>query len=357
MNKKYIVYLHSCGLSQLELTEIFKSWEVDEKIFFESLSSKLLEKYVKNIQRRNKILENYKSFKIDYIDSVLEKLQVGIITIFDNNYPEMLKNIPHTPFILYVRGNIPKWEMFWVVWSRKISLYGEKIIKNLVPEISNVFPIVSGWAAGCDSLAHKVSLESGNKTIVVIGTGIDQTYPVSNEKLFENIVKNNGAIISIFRIWEPWNPYNFPVRNEIVVWLSRWVLVVEAKQKSWSLITAGLTLDLGKDLFSVPWDIFSSYHEWTNRLIKNGEAKCVTQIDDILEEYNIEVKKSIHKTKLLFSDDIEKAIYECISVTPQTADTLAVTLKVSPQDLLQKITILELKWVIKKDLLWKYQLI
>jgi len=256
MKNKFVAYLHSCWLSQKELTEIF-AFETSSEEFFTNLSDASLSSYVSTPKRRAGIIDSYNKLSTNYIDTRLEKFCVDIIVLWDNNYPETLTNIPHTPFILYIRGNIPQWEMFWVVWSRKISLYGEKIIKNLVPEISNVFPIVSWWAAGCDSLAHKVSLESGNKTVVVVGTGIDQTYPVSNEKLFESIVKNNGAIISIFRIWEPWNPYNFPVRNEIVVGLSRWILVVEAKEKSWSLITAWLTLDLWKDLFSVPWDIFS----------------------------------------------------------------------------------------------------
>jgi len=356
MKNKFIVYLHSCWLSQLELTEIF-SVETSAEEFYNSLNEHTLEKYVKNHDRREKIIENYSKLKTVHINTVLEKLNVNVIILWDDNYPENLKNIPHTPFVLYVRWNIPTTDMFGVVGSRKISEYWKKVIHNLVPEISKVFPIVSGWAAGCDSYAHKSSINSWNPTVVVVWTGIDEYYPVSNEKLFHSVVDSGWAVVSIFRIGEPWNPYNFPVRNEIVVWLSKWVLIIEAKEKSWSMITAWLTLDLWKDLYSVPWDIFSSNNAWTNTLIRNWEAKCVTSSIDILEEYNIEVKKSIHKSSLEFSDSIEQCIYESISWAAQNIDSLSDSLEITTQILLPKISMLELKWVIKKDLLWNYQLI
>jgi DNA processing protein len=247
--------------------------------------------------------------------------------------------------------------MFWVVGSRKVSPYWIKVIDSIIPEVSRIFPIVSGGAAGCDTHAHKACIQAWNVTVVVVWTGIDQTYPVSNEKLFNLAVENGWAILSIFRIWEPWNPYNFPVRNEIVVWLCKWVLVVEAKEKSWSLITAGLCLDLWKDLFSIPWDILSPYYSGTNNLIKNGEAKCVTTYIDILEEYNISVKKQQHKAILTFWDEIEKSLYEEISISSKNIDELSVCLNHLPKQLLIKASLLELKWVIKKDLLWKYELV
>jgi DNA processing protein len=333
------------------------SIEVSAKDFYLGLTAERLKKFVRNPERRRKILENYSKLKTEYIDSVLEKLGVEIIILSDDNYPESLKNIPHTPYILYVRGEIPKWGMFGVVWSRKISSYGKRVITQIVPDISRIFPIVSGGAAGCDTYAHKSALESGNKTVVVIGTGIDETYPVSNEKLFSQIVTAWWAIISIFRVGEPGNPYNFPVRNEIVVWLSRWVLVIEAQKKSGSLITAGLALDLGKDLFAVPWDITSSGSGWTNRLIKKGEAKCVTQSLDVLEEYDVLIRQSAHRKQLPLLDDIESQIYTLISGQDMDIDTLASNLSLNSREVSMKLSLLELKKIIKKDISWKYILI
>jgi len=302
-------------------------------------------------------LENYAKLKTHYIDGVIEKLSVDIITLHDERYPESLKNIPHTPFVLYVRWKIPETDMFWVVGSRKITEYGKKVIAKIVPDVSKIFPIVSWWAAGCDSEAHKSALTSWNTTIVVVGTGIDQTYPVSNEKLFDEIVESGWAVISIFRIWDPGNPYNFPVRNEIVVWLSKGILVVEAKEKSWSLITANLCLDLGKDLFSVPGEITSLSSGGTNMLIKKGEAKCVTESYDILEEYNILVKQSAHKDQLPLLEALEADIYAQISYGDKSIDTLAEILWKPSSQLGGKLSLLELKGIVKKSLNGKYTLL
>ena len=312
---------------------------------------------MKNFERRGKIVENYKKLKTNYIDGVIEKLWVDIITLDDKNYPESLRNIPHTPFVLYVRGKIPQWDMFWVVGSRKITEYGKKVISKIVPDISKIFPIVSGGAAGCDSEAHKTTLQAWNTTVVVVGTWIDQTYPVNNEKLFNQVVEKGWAIISIFRIWEPGNPYNFPVRNEIVVWLSRWILVVEAKNRSGSLITAGLTLDLGKDLFSVPWEVTSVSSDGTNALIKKWEAKCVTESMDILEEYNVLIKQSSHKAQLPLLNNIESLIYHCISEGDKSIDDIVMILELPSSEIGTQISLLELKNIVKKGMNWKYTLV
>lgn len=246
--------------------------------------------------------------------------------------------------------------MFWVVGSRKITSYGKSVISQIVPDISQVFPIVSGWAAWCDTYAHKSALDTWNTTIVVVGTWIDQTYPVSNEKLFTEIVQSWWAVISIFRIWEPGNPYNFPVRNEVVVWLCRGVLVVEAKKKSGSLITSRLALDLGKDLFSIPWSITSLASTGTNLLIKKGEAKCVTESIDILEEYDVLIKQSSHKDKIPLLDNIETEIYALISSEHIGIDALSYELGYPSNEISMKISLLELRGIIKKDISGKYLL-
>jgi len=357
----YIAYLHSCWLSHRELTDIFLG-ETSAESFYAGLCNESLEKYVKNTQRRQGILEKYSELEKNEREKnkilhICKSLWVEIIILSDSNYPDNLKNIPHTPYVLYVRWQIPEQDMFAVVGSRKVSPYGVKVIDSIIPDIAQIFPVVSGWAAWCDTQAHKACIASWNKTVVVVGTGIDQTYPVSNEKLFNSVVENNWAIVSIFRIWEPGHPYNFPVRNEIVVWLSRWVLVVEAKNKSGSLITAWLCLDLWKDLFSIPGDILSPNYTGTNMLIKNWEAKCVTQSLDILEEYNIAIKQHQHKEKLVFWDKDEEQIYQSISLASQNIDQLSDSLNTPPQKILIKASLLELKGVIKKDLLWKYELV
>lgn len=353
--KNYIVYLHSSWVSQRELTDIF-SIEKSPKDFFEGLCDNTLWKYIQNHKRRKEILQKFKEIDRDTLEKVINKLQVQIIILWEQKYPASLKNIPHTPYILYVRWEIPKWDMFWIVGSRSITSYGKKVIQKITPDIAKIFPVVSWGAAGCDTEAHKITLDSWWKTVVVIGTGIDQTYPVGNEALFNKVVEKWWAVISIFRISEPGNPYNFPMRNEIVVWLSRGVLVVEAKWKSGSLITAWLCLDWGKDLFAIPGDITLSSSLWTNRLIQKWEAKSVIDAVDILEEYEILIKQSLHKKQLPLLSEIESKIYNHISKEICDIDTLHEKVGANMSELTMHISLLELKKLIKKDMSGNYGL-
>jgi len=310
--------------------------------------------YINNKTRAEKIFDRYSKIDIKKIDKVLETLQVKLIKLGDVEYPESLMHIPHSPSLLYLR-----WENIWknnfaVVWSRKISQYWKKAISMIVPEVSKVFSIVSGGALGCDSFAHKTCLDFGKKTVVVVGTWIDKTYPHLNKELFENIVNSGWSVVSIFPLWEAANPYNFPIRNEIVVWLSKWVLVIEAQKKSWSLITAGLCLDLGKDLFTVPWDIWVSNNEGTNELIKSSSAKCVTSYIDILEEYDILIK-TVKQEKILPNlSKNEQSIYHLLSENSLNTDDIVSNANLSLWEVGVALSLLEIKWLVKKDISGKY---
>lgn len=357
MNQKiFLAYLHTLWFTHSDFFEIFEH-ENSAKFVFENLSEEFLIKYVNSSEKREKILEKCKKINVSKLQKILESLKVQIITVHDKVFPESLKQIPHCPYLLYVRWEVPKGDCFGVVGSRSISSYGKKCITKLIPDITKVFTIVSGWALGCDTEAHKIAMQSGWKTIVVTGTGIDINYPVKNTSVFEDILKNKaGSIVSIFPIGEEPMPYNFPIRNEIVVWLSMWVLVVEAKEKSGSLITAWLCLDMGRDLFAIPWDITFPGSQGTNMLIKQGSAKCVTESMDILEEYNLLVKSSAHKPQLPLLDWLESQIYIALTQEECTIDTLVEKVQKHTGEVMWKIALLELKGLIKKNISWKYTL-
>ena len=355
--KYYLALLHSLGITQKKLQRIFWEnllWEQESyKDFYDALDSKKLESFWVRKNEISSILKRKQTLTVETIKQKLEERSVKIITTRDEEYPEELRNIPSSPYLIYLRWTLPSWPKIAVVWARKISSYGKKVIENIVPEVSRYFPIVSGWAFGCDTYAHSACLDAGNKTVSVVGTSICEDYPTGNKKMYDSIVENGWAVLSIFPVWVPGNAYNFPIRNEIVAGLSVWVLVVEAQHRSWSLITAKLTLDLWKDLFAIPWEIFKSNSAWCNDLIRNWEAKPVSEPLHILEEYNFCTSKSLsdqEKTELSFDNDIEEKIYNALLLDWLSADELAKKLEVNISTLSFSLSMLEIKGVIKKTM-------
>ncbi len=232
--------------------------------------------------------------------------------------------------------------------------YAKKAGENMIWELSEYFTIVSGWAGWCDTLAHKLCVENNKKTIVVFGTGIDQIYPVGNAALFEKVVQNDWALVSVFPIGTTGSAFTFPVRNEIVAGMSRWVLILEAAESSGTLITAQLALDQGKDVFAVPGDIFHPNFAGTNRLIQSWHAKLITKTDDILEEYQYKaVKKDI---TFAFQNTIQSDIYELLKYNLSLSiDELLEKTSFSYPEISLNVSMMELLWAIKKDMFGKYE--
>ncbi|WP_028950777.1 DNA-processing protein DprA [Sulfurihydrogenibium subterraneum] len=212
-----------------------------------------------------------------------EKLGVKIIPISSSEYPFLLKNIPDPPSVIYVKGNFPIPEnTLAVVGSRKHSNYGVYIVNSIVRELAkSCVNIVSGMALGIDTLAHKVALEEGSFTTAVLGSGIDVIYPFENKKLYEMILEK-GCIISEFPFGTKPSSYTFPQRNRIIAGLSYGVFIVEAPDKSGSLITANYANDYGRLVFTAPANINLSTAKGNNTLIKEG-AVAITDFEDLKE--------------------------------------------------------------------------
>ena len=174
--------------------------------------------------------------------------------------------------------------------------------------------------------------------------------------MYDDIVLKWWWVISIFPIWEVWNSYNFPIRNEIVAWLSVWVLVVEARKKSWTLITSNLALDLWKELFAIPWDIFKSNSDWCNYLIKSWMAKLVMTSSDLLEEFNISNKNKEKKDIIIsFNDEIEEKIYNLLLLESLWINEISAKIGLDIKIVSLKLSILEITNCIKKGIWWKYE--
>lgn len=297
-----------------------------------------------------------KSRDEDYIKRVLYKLKeqnIDVITICDKDYPEHLKNIYDKPLVLYVKGNIIDDDEFalGIVGSRKSTSYGKWVTEKLVGELSGLgITIVSGLAIGIDSIAHRTALESNGRTIAVLGNGLDIIYPKRNKDLYSEIPKK-GAIISEYFLGVAPLQFNFPQRNRIISGLSLGIIVIEAKEKSGSLITCQHALEQGKEVFAVPGNINSVFSKGTNKLIKEG-AKLVMDVDDILEElYQLQERaKKIKKENIDYSNlsELEIKVVELIKEGPIHCDSIVLKTGMNISTINSILTVLELKGLIKE---------
>jgi DNA processing protein len=213
---------------------------------------------------------------------LLDELGVTIITLWDQqHYPAALRTIYDPPALLYVLGSLPKQQAFAVVGARRASRSGRQLTTEICAELAaHNITVVSGLARGIDSAAHKGALETG-RTVAVLGCGIDVVYPPENSSLAQDIIAH-GAILSEYPPGTPPLAGHFPGRNRIISGLSKGVLIVEAAEKSGSLLTADFALEQGREVFAVPGPVYSQTGGGVNRLLKDG-AHLVTEARDILE--------------------------------------------------------------------------
>jgi DNA processing protein len=214
-----------------------------------------------------------------------EKAAVKIVPFTDSSYPARLRMISDPPSLLYLKGEIRRDDekAVAVVGSRSTSDYGRRVARDLCRGLASLgFTVVSGMARGIDGTAHETSLNAGGRTIAVLGSGVDRVYPAEHDKLYRRI-SENGAVISEFPMGTRPLAFNFPARNRLISGLSLGVVVVEATEKSGSLITAALALEQGREVFAVPGEVGASRSRGAHRLIRQG-AKLVETVDDIVEE-------------------------------------------------------------------------
>lgn len=225
----------------------------------------------------------------------LEALGMNVMTLRDENYPPLLREIYDPPIVLYIRGDLEqagRLPCIAVVGSRRASTYGVNAAQSLARDIAGSgLTIISGLARGIDAAAHRGALEAGGYTVAVVGTGLDITYPKEHRKLQDEIAER-GAVISEFPLGTPPLPQNFPYRNRILSGLSLGVLIVEAAEHSGSLITARMAYEQGREVFAVPGNITSQNSFGPNYLIKDG-AKLVQQWRDVIEELPRDIREQI----------------------------------------------------------------
>ncbi|MBF0396122.1 MAG: DNA-protecting protein DprA [Desulfobacterales bacterium] len=283
------------------------------------------------------------------IDTVIKK-GYRVITLTDANYPKLLLEIPDPPSFLYVYGNIDSSiKNIAIVGSRSATNYGISATKRLCSELVDFgITIVSGLAKGIDTAAHIGTLSAKGKTIAVLGSGLLRVYPEENISLFHKIAEN-GAVISEFSLTESPNKYNFPLRNRIISGVSLGTVVVEAAQKSGSLITAKLALDQNREVFAVPGQVDSFKSFGTHNLIKQG-AKLVVTAQDIIDEISniIDVKSPVQKNRPLDISEEELHILDSIEIVPIHIDEIVRKTGIEVSKISSILLMLELKGIVKQ---------
>ncbi|HPN54406.1 MAG TPA: DNA-processing protein DprA [Candidatus Moranbacteria bacterium] len=282
----------------------------------------------------------------------VKKEKVKIVSIQDSAYPLLLKQIPDSPYLLYMKGNLEclKLPMVAVVGSRKLTEYGSQVARIFSRDIAkNGICVVSGLAFGIDAAAHRGALDAKGKTIAVVGNSLDEEsmYPRSNFQLMEEILESGGLLVSEFPIKTQAANWTFPARNRIMAGMSLGTLVVEAAEKSGSLITANLALDYNREVFAVPGPIFSPQSFGTHKLIKAG-AKLASCSADILEELKLEKisEEPVEINEAELSEE-EKNILSVLSHESVYIDRISKLAKLETMIVSATLSILEIKGLVK----------
>ncbi len=300
-DKVYWIWLQQVmGISSsLNSDEIVAYFETAKSVYFAGEKEWRLSG-VFTPRRFDRLMEKRDLSKAQRLYEICTRNGWNIVTPDDKDYPKMLFRLPNFPLVLYVNGSLDCLKnkiTVAVVGTREPTRNSAFVARALCASITRSGAvIISGGALGIDSAAHNGALNEKGKTVAVLGCGLDVNYPVANEALRREISKN-GAVITEYPPGTRAMPANFPIRNRLISGLSYGTLVIEAGEKSGSLITARYALDQGRDVFAVPGDIVSSGFTGANRLIRDG-AKPVFNAMDVLEEYGLRYPELIDIEKI-----------------------------------------------------------
>jgi DNA processing protein len=335
-------------LAHFKTTEKILSTDYNSLLNVEGISTNLARRIVKINSRRNEINK--------HVESELNKLdKIGgtIITVWDKEFPSLLKKIYDPPLLLYSKGNYLEQDNYSIsiVGTRMPTNYGriqtEKIAKELC---NNNITIVSGLARGIDSIAHKACIKNSGRTIAVVGSGLDVIYPPENKKLFDEI-SSTGLIISEFPLGAKPDAVNFPKRNRIISGMSLGCIVIETGISGGAMQTAAFALDQNREVFALPGYVGIKQSEGTNALIQKGEAKLISTAEDVLIELELKLKpilgKNIPKPQETLNM-FEEKIFTSLSNEPMQIDKIAAITNLTTSDCLVHLLSLEFKGMVKQ---------
>ncbi|MGD0037456.1 MAG: DNA-processing protein DprA [Bacteroidota bacterium] len=283
----------------------------------------------------------------------LNKLGGRILTLWDKEYPDLLRKIYDPPAFFFILGKIKETDSrsLALVGTRHPTPYGHSVAESLTREISqHSITVVSGLARGVDTIVHSTALKYGSRTIAVIGSGLDVPYPPENKKLMERI-SEEGAVISEFPMGTQPDAPNFPRRNRIISGLSLGTIVVESAEDGGALITATTALDQDREVFAVPGNITEKRSSGPNKLIREGRAKLITNAQDIFDELASQLHLSFDQNDIKLQVDLtptEQSLFQFLSNEPIHIDLLSERTEMSTSDTLVTLLSLEFKGIVRQ---------
>lgn len=281
----------------------------------------------------------------------LRENKIRMYSIYHLDYPDKLKELSCPPYALYVKGRLPKpgIKSIAIVGARGCTSYGEQMAIELGEKLARAgIQIISGMARGIDGAGQRGALNAGGHTFAVLGCGVDVCYPREHFGLYRDI-QINGGIISEYPPGTNPLPTNFPARNRIISGLSEIVAVIEARKKSGSLITADMALEQGRDVYALPGPVTSPLSQGCNALIKQG-AGILLSAEELLIDMGISythlIENSDKNKKML--ETPENIVYSCLDLCPKNISQIINEVKLSSRDVLEILTELQLKGLIKE---------
>lgn len=284
----------------------------------------------------------------DKLEAYVKKLRaqgISYLTPVDEDFPDRLYGLHDPVNLLFYRGDFKQHHLnIAMVGSRQCTAYGRKVAERLAQDLAeNGVNVISGMAAGIDGHSHAGALKGNGYTTAVLGSGINVCYPPSHQELMRQIVQN-GCVLSEYGLNVQPSRITFPLRNRIIAALCDGIILIEAKERSGSLITIDYALDYGKDVFAVPGDVLGRTNAGSNNIIRLG-GKPVFEVKDVLEEYSMFSKNGGNsKDEIEMAlEEKEKMVYSGISLSPVHVDELSLTTGLAMNELQYLLTKLEIK--------------
>ena len=297
----------------------------------------------KDIERLKKAKKTV-NLEMQWEKSVKKKIK--FVPYFSDDYPKKMKVITDPPYALYVLGSLPDENVksAAIVGARNCTSYGEQMALQYGKCLGHAgVQVISGMARGIDGAGQRGALNGDGTTFAVLGCGVDVCYPRENIGLYMDIQKKGGIISEFLPGTEPL-ARNSPMRNRIISGLAEWILVIEAKEKSGSLITADFALDQGKDVYALPGPVTSALSQGCHRLIRQGAGILITP-EELMDEWNLNRmqigQKNNKNEKMLESP--ERMVYSCLDLFPKGIDELMKETELSISELMERLITLELK--------------